>query len=244
MPAFMLEDRLVTDNYMLQGEYAADVDAACRLIARHYGGARGTWAYEAFDHINATLFDGELPTPLIMWALTPHGGCLGYTQPGAAPIITLHPSLLGGTQKPNPWKIDPALLGVAYAYDVLIHECIHVSVHYRLGGADCPTSHNNPQWIGEVNRIAPLLGLTITAERSKAKRVPIAGESTKTGKPATKVVRTSEGTIPFAAVATFPHAVRVLLGQTAWYEQNALPFPHALADCVTDNCALQDEVTS
>ncbi len=230
----------VTDNYMLQDEYAADVDAACRLIARHFGGARGTWAYEAFDYINATLFAGELPTPLIVWTITPHGKCLGQTRRGAAPVVTLHPSLLGGREKVNPWGIDPALLGVAYAYDVLIHECMHVSVEHRLGGAKGPTSHNNPQWIGEVNRIAPLIGLTITAERSKVKRVPIADELTTTGKPATKVVRTSEGTIPFAAAATFPHAVRVLLGQTDWYEQNALPFPHALgADCVTDNNVLQ-----
>ncbi len=31
----------------------AAVDAAVRLVARHYYGARGVWAYEAFDYINA-----------------------------------------------------------------------------------------------------------------------------------------------------------------------------------------------
>ena len=204
----------------------ADIDAACRLVAGYYGGDAGRWAYAAFDHINATLFAGELPTPLIIWALTPHGACLGSTRPGTAPLVTLHPSLLGGREKSNPWGVDPALLGVAYAYDALVHECLHISVASRLGGwaGTGQTSHNNPGWIAEVNRIAPLLGLDITAVPSRTQRVPVPGSPTKRGKQPTKVIRTSGGTIPFRAVATFPHGARLHLGQTAWYTHNHLPF--------------------
>jgi hypothetical protein len=190
-----------------------DVTEACRLIARTYYGKQGQWAYESFEHINAVFFDGALPWPLIQWAITPHGGCLGLTQPGEAPVITLHPSLLGGTEKRNPWGVDAALLGVRLAYDVLLHECMHVSVSYLLGGAQGPTSHNNPQWIGEVNRLAPLLGLAVTAAPSKTKRL-----ADETGKK-TKVVRSTEGNVPFAAVATFPYGVRKALGQADFYKQ-------------------------
>ena len=49
---------------------------ACRLVAARYFGAPGTFAYQAFDYLNATYFDGTLPTPLITWALTAHGRLL------------------------------------------------------------------------------------------------------------------------------------------------------------------------
>jgi hypothetical protein len=209
-------------------------DAARAVGAACYG-RRGLFAYQAFDWVNATLFAGRLPTPLILWELTAHGGCLGLTHASTAapPIIRLHPSMLGGTEKDNPWKVPPAWLGPAYALDVLIHECIHVSVAYLLGGATGPTSHNNPQWVAEVNRIGPLLGLAVRAGRSVTKRVPCeSGETGPAGKPRTRTVRVTEAgaTVPFRDVAAFPYGVRRRLGLAdASYRRAPCPFSHALS---------------
>ena len=188
-----------------------DIREACKLIAKHYDGRRGQFAYEAFEYINAAYFNNDLPWPLIVWAITPHGGCLGNTmsRTDAPPIITMHPSTLGGTEKRNPWGVDPALLGTTYAFDVIIHECLHVSQHYILDGQRGPTSHNCLNWVSEVNRIAPLLGLEgVEAGTTKAKRLPIEGEFTKTGKPATKVKKVTAGNMLHIEIATFPYSVR------------------------------------
>ena len=206
-----------------------ELDAAVRLVAAHYSGPRGVWAYEAFDYINAAYFGGGLPTPAIQWGITAHGACLGQTTSSARPpVVTLHPSLLGGSEKVNPWGVSPALLGVAYAFDVLLHECIHVNVEYLLGGwrAVGESSHNNSQWIAEVNRLAPLLGLAgVVAGRSVSKREPVAeAPPTVRGKQPTKVVRGTVGNVPYGAVARFPHGIRAHLGDLAVYREDALPF--------------------
>ena len=111
-----------------------DIEEACRIIAAHYHGKRGTWIYEAFDWVNASLFAGELPYPLIVLGLTAHGGCLGWTASSASkpPTIMLHPSIWGGAEKEDPWGIRPDILGARYALDVLIHESLHISVRYPL----------------------------------------------------------------------------------------------------------------
>ena len=191
-----------TDNTVLQADL--------RRIAAVYDGEHAVRAYDEFEEINAEYFAGELPLPRITWGLTPHGGCLGLTRMHGAPTITLHSSLLGGREKPNPWRVNPAWLGWRFALDVLLHECIHVSVAHRLGGHSGPTSHNCPEWIAEVNRLAPLLQLNVTAARSKTKRVRDAqGHS--------RVVRVSDSTVPFKAIATFPRGVRIALGTAAEY---------------------------
>jgi hypothetical protein len=207
------------------------VAEACRLIARTYYGDKGAWAYEVFDFVNATYFAGALPWPHIVWGLTAHGHCLGFTRVGGSPpIITLHSSLLRGTEKKNPWGVDPAWLGTCFAFDVLLHECIHVQIDYRLGGWQAvggKTSHNNSLWVAEVNRLAPLLGLDgISAGLSKTKRVVDASAPpTKRGRPGTKVVRASEGNCPHMAVATFPYGMRRMRGQAdAYYRAGQSPF--------------------
>lgn len=43
-------------------------------------------------------------------------------------------------------NVHPAWLGWRYALDTLLHECMHVSVAYRLGGSTGPTSHNCDAW--------------------------------------------------------------------------------------------------
>lgn len=209
------------------GRNIPDIEQACRIIAAHYHGKRGAWIYDAFDWINANLFAGELPYPLLVLGLTAHGGCLGWTASPAnkPPTIMLHPSIWGGTEKDDPWGIAPDILGTRYAFDVLIHECMHVSVKYRLGGPSAgDSSHNNPEWIAEVNRIAPLIGLSdVYAARSIVKRK---------GK---KIHRDCVGNIPFVAAARFPHAVRKLRGQLEYYrDRSKLPFERDVSLHVTN----------
>jgi hypothetical protein len=204
-----------------------EVIDALRVVARYFDGERGPWAYDVFDAINATYFESRLPTPKIQWSLTAHGRCLGLTHATARPVITLHPSLLGGTEKPNPWGIERQWLGVAYAFDILLHESIHVSQFCLHGGGHGPTSHNNTAWVAEVNRIAPLLGFDgVEAGLSKTKRVRIEGETRS------RVVRVSEGNLPHCVVAGFPNSVRNLLGTAdSFYRANVPP--------VTGNNVLQ-----
>lgn len=221
--------------------------AACRTVARHYFGAAGVFAYTAFDYLNATLFGGALPDPLITWALTAHGRCLGATHRApSAPVITLHPSLLGGhsplggRDAAAPWGIAPSLLGPVLACDVLLHECIHLAIAARGGTRGSrsdhgPSSHNTPAWIAEVNRLAPLIGLEdLVAGRSTTVRVPQPDAPPgPRGRPPTVVQRVSGTTyagapLPFAAVAGFPFAAYQLLGRTDRYRAGILPFAHPL----------------
>jgi hypothetical protein len=105
--------------------------------------------------------------------------------------------IVGRNRKDDPWGFAPDLLGARFALDTLNHECIHVSIHYRLGGGESgESSHNNPEWIAEVNRIAPLIWLDgIDAGMSKVVRE---------GK---KVKRKSLGNVPYdPAVCKFPRA--------------------------------------
>jgi len=91
---------------------------------------KGIWAYETFAFINRAYFSGRLPWPYIIWALTPHGKCIAWANTvrdkSRPPIICLHPSLLGGTEKLEPWKIKSTWLGPALVFDTLLHECIHI----------------------------------------------------------------------------------------------------------------------
>jgi hypothetical protein len=205
---------------------------ACLQIARHYHGERGLFAYEAFEHINATLFGGSLPWPHIVWGITPHSGCLGLTRSkGPGPVITLHRSILGGTEKPDPWGMDPRYLGVRYAYDVLIHESMHVKVEYVLGGwrGKGDTSHNNDLWIAEVNRLAPLLGISdVSAARTKSARLRTTEPD---GTTRSVIGLANSGNVPFkAAVAGFPHGLRRVRGLLDYYLGNELPFCNGAAE--------------
>jgi len=192
----------------LGGEAAAQAavyDRVFRQMAVEHDEARGMFAYQAFDYCNGTFFDGRLPTPFISWALTPHGHCLGLTGHATPPYIQLHPGLLGvhthtfpdGREKTSNWSIPAAWLGPVYAFDVLLHECMHVAVmclhgrgHDSASGGDggsprCPcgpswksgTSHNNPHWLAEVNRLAPLLGLPSSRRAVRHGACPSTGPS-------------------------------------------------------------------
>jgi len=85
-----------------------------------------------------------------------------------------------------------------------------VSVECRLGGwrGTGESSHNNRLWVGEVNRIVPLLGLHgVTAAINKPVR---------RGK---RVVRESQGNIGIACY--FPHDARGYLAQSDYYRDRS-----------------------
>jgi hypothetical protein len=238
---------LTRDTRHTQLEVTDEFSAAARLVAAECYGELGEFAFQAFDWINAALFDGRLPVPLIVWELTAHGHCLGLTHSelDRPPRIRLHPSLMGGSYygKANPWGVPASALGPAFALDVLIHECMHVSVAYLLGGANGQTSHNNPCWIAEAERVGALLGLHFKGGRSTTKRVPVeSGELGPSGKPKTKTVRVTEdgATVEFEPVSRFPHGVRSILTDAgAYYRADALPFDNVL----TGLCHMQLDVT-
>src|SRR4051794_35103110 len=165
-----------------------EIERACRLVAETYYGSQGLWLCDAFQAINRAYFGDALPYPHLTIEITPHSGCIAWcsAHDERPPRIAIHPTLFGFRELPNPWGFPTDWLVKALAFDALVHECLHVSVHYRLGGATGPTSHNNPQWVAEVNRLAPLLGFPgIHAGRQVPKRIPIEGETTKRGKPRT-----------------------------------------------------------
>ena len=212
------------NNWPLQDKAIHD---AYRLIARHVYRGRGVFAYQAFDDINARYFAGAIPEPLILWDITQHGHALGWCRPSqdGPPIIKLHPSILSGTESATPWGLTPYVLGVCYAYDVLLHECMHEAVERLRGGwrhlpevTKLWTSHNNPVWVAECNRIAGLLGYAATITMNGSARVAVPGETTKTGKQRTVTKWTDPGGIP---ASRFPHT---LPGRRTFYLHNALPF--------------------
>ena len=57
------------------------LEEAVRIVTRQQDRGRkvGIFLDEAFEHINATFFGGKLPRPLILWELSPWGGCIGLT---------------------------------------------------------------------------------------------------------------------------------------------------------------------
>lgn len=195
-------------------QYQAD----CRREAEHCYGRKGLWAYEAFDRLNTVLFVGSLPWPLILWGLTAYGRCGAWSRSAGeyatAPVILLHPSLLGGTVKQAPWDIPTRCLGPLLAFDVLLHECLHVHIDANRGGHSIGKAHDCPEWVDEVNRIAPLIGLVdVRAGRTILKREPIPdAPPTPRGKKQTKPVRTTDGNVPYGAVATFPWGIHLHRG--------------------------------
>jgi len=131
----------------------------------------GAWLFDSWAELNQRYFEGELHVIPIIWGLIPHGHNLGHYD-HSIPRITLHTSLL----KPagDAWGLQ-RLLGPVFAADVLLHEMMHQAIFQRLGhdGREKPTqtSHNNPAWCAEINRIAAVLGLPANAAVVTQRRV-------------------------------------------------------------------------
>jgi len=227
---------------MKKPRFSSTFRDSCLVVAEQCYGAKGTWAYETFRHINETYFADRLPWPHILWGLTAHGSCIAWASTAGdksrPPIITLHPSLLRGSEKPDPWDIDRAWLGPSLVFDTLLHECIHVHIDYNLGGHDSrSSSHNCKRWVRQINRLSRLLGFRdIRFGLSKTMRVPDPGAPlTPRRKVATRVVRGCTGNVPFRVGAGFPQSLRCYLHQADSYYRNqqlppgAPPFQHRLA---------------
>jgi hypothetical protein len=225
----------VTRRHMLQNvpdsiRFSKNFRRSSLIVAKHCYGAKGIWAHKVFDYISERYFGGRLPYPHIIWGLTPHGGCVAWASTisdnSRPPIITLHPSLLRGSEKENPWGITREWLGPAMVFDTILHECIHIHINCNLGGRMGSSSHNCKRWIRQVNRIAPLLGFQgVHMGISKAMRVPIEPPKfTKRGKRVTRVVRGYFGNVPFTVGAGFPGSFRSYFGRAGdYYGNNHLP---------------------
>lgn len=203
---------------------------SCLVVAEQCYGAKGTWAYETYQFINEVYFSGRLPWPHIIWGLTAHGSCTAWSSTARdksrPPIITLHPSLLRGSEKENPWEIPGDWLGPSLVFDTVLHECIHVHIEYNLGGSSGPTSHNCKRWVRQANRIASLMGFQgIRFGRSTTARVPIHdAPRTIRGKLPTRVVRRCLGNVPYSAGVGFPQSLRAYLGSAGdHYRGGTLP---------------------
>jgi hypothetical protein len=203
---------------------------ACLIVAEQVYGRKGVWAYDSFVFINDVYFDGRLPWPYILWELTAYGSCTGWANTvrdkSQPPIIALHPSLLRGTEKEEPWNIPADWLGPSLVFDTLLHECMHVHIDYNLGGHDGRSSHDCKRWIRQANRLAPLLGFPdVHFGVTKTIRVPDhSAPRTVRGKVATRVVRRSTGNVPHRVVVGFPPSLRGFLGQAGdYYRMKTLP---------------------
>lgn len=205
----------------------------CRWMAERYYGRQGLWLCDLFEAVNEQLFLGELPYPHICIELTAWGHCLGYSafpilHPDREPTILIHPTLFGtrsASKTAGPWGIPARWLGRSFVADVMVHECMHLSCRYRLRLSREAESHNNPSWIAEVNRLAPLIGFEdVRADMSKVRRMPIDGPLTKRGKQPTKPMRVTDGNIPYDIAARFPDSLRVHRQIAAdWYMSGNIP---------------------
>jgi hypothetical protein len=168
-------------------------------LCTRYHGARGHFAYAALEWAQQHLYEDRLPLPLMQWALTPYGHCLGFTSyKQTDAVITLHPRI---------WRAGPM-----YTLDVIVHELLHVYIRWTLGhrSAIGNSSHDNAIWASEVMRLSPRLGLpAVRASRTVRRRA---------GKHLLRVM--PDGCISRDQLATWPHSLR----PTGFYQTSTLPF--------------------
>lgn len=196
----------VTGRTTLQLDFSkqAELLSIMRQVAQHYYGALGTFYYDAFEHVSRQHFGGDLPVPLLQVAMTPYGRCIGYTLPRETkqPVIRMHSNLIK----------QGVLSELLAAYDVLLHECCHVAVHYLVGAGKGNTSHNCEGWLELINRLSPEIGLQgVNAQATKAKRE---------GK---RVYKATAGNMTQRELGAWPYSLR-LKSDPGYYETAALPF--------------------
>ena len=101
---------------------------AIRKIAVEYWSEPGGFVYDAYRWANGELFHHRIGLPMMQIALTPHGGCIGWTNVNIErPVITIHPS---AWDNPEAWGGIPA--GRRYVLDLVIYEMTHVSVQMTV----------------------------------------------------------------------------------------------------------------
>jgi len=128
----------------------------------------GPFAYQTWYDYNQRYFDDQLLPVPIVFGLVPHGRALSHYD-GYRRRELLHPSLFV-PQGENPWHVLP-ILGRLLAAEVILHDMIHMRVWQLCGSrGKGASSHNNPFFIREINRLAPLLGLPANASLIKQQR--------------------------------------------------------------------------
>jgi hypothetical protein len=173
-------------------------------LCEEYHGLKGRFAYFAFAWANEHVYGGRLQLPLIQWALTPYGKCIGMTEYGLdeadLPVITLHPLI---------WRKGPR-----YTLDTVVHESMHLWCKYIRGGWVGKSSHDNPIWAEEVSRVSPRLGLpSLKAAPTKRKR--------ENGK-MLRVV--PDDCIAMEDLASWPHSMR----PAGYYREKTVPFNYGV----------------
>src|SRR5262249_34296445 len=124
----------VAPAHLWATDYPDSLHRAYRAVANHVYRGLGRFAYTAFDHVNATYFEGKLPETLLLWDLTEHGHALGWCRSphDGPPIIKLHPALVSPADTQwrrilrdlaTVWNYPLSWFGLAFAFDVLLHEC-------------------------------------------------------------------------------------------------------------------------
>jgi hypothetical protein len=125
-------------------------------------GNLGAWVFDEWKQLNDAFFHGKNKVGDIIWGTTPQDRSLGYYSPNEN-LIVLHKTLMRPIYPTTHFKWEPCDLNKRKVSDVLLHEMIHQKVHQR-GGWEGENSHNNLQFVNEVNRIAKHLGLDIKAK--------------------------------------------------------------------------------
>ena len=121
----------------------------------------GAWIFDEWKTLNDTFFYKENIVGEIIWGATPQDRSLGYYSPNEN-LIVLHKTLMRPVYPTTNLNWAPHRLNKRKVSDVLLHEMIHQRVH-QTGGWEGYDSHNNEQFVNEVNRIAKLLGIGIKA---------------------------------------------------------------------------------
>lgn len=158
-------------------------------------GAVGAWAYDEWCRLNESYFDAKNTPGAIDWVSANHNGSLGCYASAENRIF-----LFKGLVRPRyptsmaEWCLEN--LNKRLASDVLLHEMIHQNI-YQTGGWEGETSHNNERFVGEVNRIAKLLNLKVTAKVIESNKT-----DDKTARPA------EPGCLTLAEICYFPYSTR------------------------------------
>jgi len=191
--------RCNTERNEMHNETSEELGDICwtclyKEIASRHAGDVGVALFNYYDAINWHFFDNKLPQAFLLTALTAYGACIGLTEPDPhkLPTILIHPTLKTEEDR----------------FYTVLHEATHVYVRYVLGVTSygSKTSHSNPAWIAEVNRLAKLLGYTnIEIGFNKVTR-----EKKEDGG---KIKRAQTGSVPYSCSYSFPHTLEKETGQ-------------------------------
>lgn len=136
-------------------------------IKQAYPEELAKWLYYTFARWNSLVFGDSLPECLLLFGNT--DGLAVYDP--FLNSITLSREFI--TRTPE----NPTIADVIYRLDALHADesMLHEMMHLKLRGTLAQDSHNNPVWVGEVNRVAAIIGLPSNA------RVLVDGENAPPG---------------------------------------------------------------